>query len=167
MVSANAIDFDVFQKTLAEYGAKNAPPPAPAPAATPVPALPSNIQPKAEYQTATPPNFAPQAVPSVPSHLYANGRGPNPSYQLPPQQAYNQSYGQPQLSSGYTGYPTSYGGAPQQASVIPDALAAIPEEQRAMLMHVLSMTPEQLMQLPPEQRASFVQLRATLGLPTV
>jgi len=36
-----------------------------------------------------------------------------------------------------------------------------------MLMHVLSMTPEQLMQLPPEQRASFAQLRATLGLPTV
>jgi cleavage stimulation factor subunit 2 len=47
-----------------------------------------------------------------------------------------------------------------------DALAAIPDEQKAMIMRVLAMTPEQIARLPPTERASIVQLRATLGMPS-
>jgi len=46
-----------------------------------------------------------------------------------------------------------------------DLLAAIPDDQRAMLMQVISMTPAQIEQLPPTERATFTQLRQAVGLP--
>lgn len=39
-----------------------------------------------------------------------------------------------------------------------ETLASIPEDQKAMIMRVISMTPEQIGQLPPQERASIVQL---------
>jgi len=36
----------------------------------------------------------------------------------------------------------------------------IPEEQKAMLMQILSLTPEQIAVLPPAERATVQQLRA-------
>jgi len=68
---------------------------------------------------------------------------------------------------------------------LPETLASIPDDQKAMIMRVISMTPEQIALLPPQERASIIQLvrisniqcasmlmlilvsqRATLGLPS-
>ena len=49
----------------------------------------------------------------------------------------------------------TYGAA---AGGIPETLASIPEDQKAMIVRVISMTPEQLGLLPPQERASVLQL---------
>ncbi|KAF9076549.1 hypothetical protein BDP27DRAFT_1313530 [Rhodocollybia butyracea] len=73
-----------------------------------------------------------------------------------PTQPYNYSaIQQPLPSSGYSS---------QVPAINPAVLAAIPDDQRAMVMQVLSMTPEQINMLPPQNRASIMELRATLGL---
>lgn len=53
----------------------------------------------------------------------------------------------------------------QSRPELPDALASLPEEQKAMIIRVIAMTPEQVNMLPPAERAGVVQLRTTLGLP--
>ncbi|KAJ7910244.1 hypothetical protein B0H13DRAFT_2328667 [Mycena leptocephala] len=158
MVSMNAINFDVFQKTLSDFGAASAQaaqaPPVPAP--IPLSAVPPHLQPSSQPHSRT--NTPPTQLP----------------YQNPPQAA----YGYPsaaRLPAGYNGGfssaapPTGYGTPPPRpaAPAIPDALAAIPEDQRQMIMGVLAMTPEQINQLPPADRANIMQLRATLGFPPV
>lgn len=50
------------------------------------------------------------------------------------------------------------------STILPDALASLPEEQKAMIMRVISMTPEQINMLPPAERAGVIQLRTSLGL---
>ncbi|KDR86020.1 hypothetical protein GALMADRAFT_132632 [Galerina marginata CBS 339.88] len=109
---------------------------------------------------------------------YGQGYG----YQQPPapaayqQPAYQQQspYQQYQQQGGYPGYP-SYQQQPQAPTpavtqtptpALPEALAGIPEEQKALIMRVLSMTPEQINMLPPSERATYIQIRATLGVPT-
>ncbi|RDB21953.1 hypothetical protein Hypma_010956 [Hypsizygus marmoreus] len=190
MVSMNAVNFDVFQKILADYGTNNKPvAPAPAPAAptpsiapsiapsthpstssTPVPALPPHLQ-YPQYRTATPP--------SQPYGAYPNGQGAPPPQvlhqpyaqtQYPPQQAppVNPSYGYSQPQPGY-GYPApgpAYSAAPSGAGILPDTLASIPDDQKALIMRVITMTPEQIHALPPAERQTYIQLRATLGVPT-
>ncbi|KAK0209190.1 hypothetical protein DFS33DRAFT_1380663 [Desarmillaria ectypa] len=118
MVSMDAVDFDVFQRILAEYGQQQAQAQA-TPAITPTP-------------TTTPP---------VPQQTYS--QPPQPSF------------------SGYSGQqPYSQ---PQPATAQPlDLLAAMPDEQKAMIMHVIQMTPEQINSLGPTERASVLQLRASL-----
>ncbi|KAE9401640.1 hypothetical protein BT96DRAFT_856375 [Gymnopus androsaceus JB14] len=103
MVSMNAINLEVFQKTLADFAASQA-------TSQPHPPAPQNY-----------PRTAP--APDVPY-----------------------SHGQP------------------QPPINPAVLAAIPEDQRAMVLQVLSMTPEQLALLPPQDRANIMQLRASFGL---
>jgi cleavage stimulation factor subunit 2 len=113
-----------FQKTLTAYSAsiqqqQNAGP-STAPAIQPASAVPPHLQ---QYRTPTPQS---QTPPHVPSHT------PTPPH-------YPNGHGQaPQQNFGY-GAPTQYGmqggyGTPQQApiggSMIPDALASIPEEQK-------------------------------------
>lgn len=113
MVSMDAVDIDVFQRILAEYGQQQAQVP---PAVTVTP-------------TSTPP--VPQQPHNQPSYSGYGG-----------QQAYVQ---------------------PQSAPAQPlDILAAIPDEQKAMIMHVIQMTPEQINALGPTERASVLQLRASL-----
>ncbi|PFH47588.1 hypothetical protein AMATHDRAFT_42841 [Amanita thiersii Skay4041] len=86
-------------------------------------------------------------------------------------------YHPPPALHGAGGAPGGYGGlAPpgpgpqtQQAPggvVLPEALANIPEDQKAIIMRVLSMSPEQINMLNPTERATYIQLRATLGVPT-
>ncbi|KAF8167200.1 hypothetical protein B0H34DRAFT_680783 [Crassisporium funariophilum] len=190
MVSMNAINIEVFQKTLAEFGANatadpastsSAPPPAIAPA--PISAVPQHMQ--TQYRTNTPLSNVAQAAPPLPYHqAYPNGQGgppPQPYSHTPTpphgnhhggyghQQGQGFSYQQP--PSAYPNYPQYGGGQPQQAppgasSGLTDALANIPDEQKALIMRVLSMTPEQIHALPPSERTTYIQIRATLGVPT-
>jgi len=83
-----------------------------------------------------------------------------------------QPYAQPSQNGVYPSYTTPYQAQysqqypappPQPA---PDPLAAFPEEQKALIMRVLSMTPEQINALPPTERSAYIQLRATLGVST-
>ncbi|KAG1763252.1 hypothetical protein EDD22DRAFT_514327 [Suillus occidentalis] len=162
MVKMNAVDVQVLQKTLTAYSAsiqqqqqQNAGP-STAPTIQPASAIPPHLQ---QYRTPTPQS---QTPPHVPSHTPTPPHYPNGHGQAPQQ---NFGYGAPAQYGMQGGY-----GTPQQApigsSMIPDALASIPEEQKAMIMRVIAMTPDQINMLPPTERASIIQLRATLGLPS-
>ncbi|KAF8146495.1 hypothetical protein K438DRAFT_1869282 [Mycena galopus ATCC 62051] len=154
MVSMNAINFDVFQKTLSDYGAANAQAAqAPVPAPVPLSAVPAHLQPTSQpnSRTNTPPT-------QLPYQNQPGGYGYPPANRGPPGGGYNGGYS----STPPTGYNTP---PPRPAAPVPDALAAFPEDQRQMIMGVLAMTPEQINGLPPSDRASIMQLRATLGLP--
>ncbi|THH18995.1 hypothetical protein EW146_g2084 [Bondarzewia mesenterica] len=148
MTKMNAINVDVTQKTLATFGSQQNGVAAtqPPPAVQPVPALPLHMAPQPsrggtpQYATPPPPSY-PLAHPSK-YHPYTNGAV------MPPQQT-SQYSAQP---------PQAYAATQSAASVIPDALAAMPEEQRAMIMRFISMTPDQINQLPPAERASIMQL---------
>jgi cleavage stimulation factor subunit 2 len=41
---------------------------------------------------------------------------------------------------------------------LPEALASIPDDQKALIIRVLSMTPDQINQLPPAERSNIIQL---------
>ncbi|KAK7060751.1 hypothetical protein VNI00_000483 [Paramarasmius palmivorus] len=145
-------------------------------------------------RTATPPTSTPTPpVAAQASNPYSNGYQQPPQghygYNAPPPpnygQGYNQGYGQGYGGpGGYGGYPPppqgSYGAptpapapapTPQQpqqqpnmSQINPAILAALPEDQKTMVMHVLSMTPDMINRLPPQDRTNILQLRATLGL---
>ncbi|KAF7318118.1 hypothetical protein HMN09_00319800 [Mycena chlorophos] len=145
MVSMNAIDVEVFQKTLAAHTGVAASVPAP----PPLSAIPPHMQPSS--RTTTPPAQPP----------YHQHYGGYPSHTPTPPNA----GGYP----GYGGYNTPPPPpAPQQAApppAIPESmLAGMSEDQRRMLMAVVAMTPEQINALSPGDRANIMQLRATLGL---
>ncbi|KAK2462888.1 hypothetical protein APHAL10511_005086 [Amanita phalloides] len=163
MVSMNAINIEVFHKVLAEYSANGGVSQVPT-AQAPVPAIPPHLQPHPPYRNATPP-----AVPLTSS--YQNGTGtPQPyAYAQPSQAMSAPSYGG-YAQPVYPAYP-AYGAqqhvtSTSAAPVLSEALANIPEDQKAIIMRVISMTPEQINMLPPGERATYIQLRATLGVPT-
>jgi cleavage stimulation factor subunit 2 len=183
MVSMNAINIEVFQRTLAEFGAANAsslPTSTATPqimssvdsimASTPLSAIPSHLQ--AQYRTTTPPS---QTSPYG-SYSQSNGQDLSHSYtSTPPNMNNTHEYGgyagqyQQQPPSTYPGYPPTYNGqaaTPAPSSKLTDALANIPDDQKALIMRVLSMTPEQINSLPPTERTTYIQIRATLGIPT-
>ena len=134
------------QKTLAEFGSSvaQAAPTVPTPVAplsvpqTPASALPPHMQQQQQphSRTSTPPSAVPPVMPSQQqqSYAYANGQQ---YYGAPaPQQAYGyQGHPYHQAQAAYPGYPPTYG-APQpppqatQTSVLPEALAAIPDDQK-------------------------------------
>ncbi|KAA1471443.1 hypothetical protein DENSPDRAFT_865159 [Dentipellis sp. KUC8613] len=148
MVKMNAINVEVFQRTLATFGQQNGAAAQPAAVQPVVPAIPPHMnQPHSRgetphYPTPPPAAFPAPRPPTQPAYGYTNGQ--------PPQQ--QNPYAAPQP-------------APYPPSTLSDALAAIPEEQRVMIMHVVSMTPDQINQLPPAERANVMQLRASLGIP--
>ncbi|KAI6135960.1 hypothetical protein F5141DRAFT_1208322 [Pisolithus sp. B1] len=107
-------------------------------------------------------NRTPTPQTHTPTHY--NGQG-HPSQPQPQPQPIAFT-GQAQYGGG-AGPATGYGVPPQQqSSILPDALASLPEEQKVMIMRVVSMTPEQISMLPPSERAGVIQLRTTLGLPS-
>ncbi|KAJ8482773.1 hypothetical protein ONZ45_g14837 [Pleurotus djamor] len=183
MVNMNVINFDVFHKTLADYSAASAapaalsrrtaghPPHAPTPAyppahtySTPPAAYPPG-GPSSMHQPAGP-SYSGYGAPSGGSSIPGLGNGGPPSG-YPPPSAYSNHppYGAPPPT--YSHPPSQPASAPTPAIPGLEAImAAIPDDQKAMIMRVVSMTPEQLSRLPPNERASFNQLRATLGLPT-
>ncbi|KAJ7031130.1 hypothetical protein C8F04DRAFT_1211564 [Mycena alexandri] len=165
MVSMNAINFDVFQKTLSEFGAANAPPQAqaPVPAPAPLSAVPPHLQASSQpnSRTNTPPMQSPYHNPPQGAYGYPPAQPlPNPPYSRGPPAGY---------SGGFSSTPPPNYGTPPPlpAPAVADPLAAFPEEQRQMIMGVLAMTPEQINNLPPSDRANIMQLRATLGFPHV
>ncbi|KAL1718451.1 hypothetical protein EV715DRAFT_252739 [Schizophyllum commune] len=164
MVSMNAIDIDVFQRTLTSLGPSGTG--APGPAAAPVPpvasAIPPYVQPQTDYRTPTPPTSYPPQPPS-----YANGQGRYaasssypPAHTPTPTQAYGGGYGGYQQSAPPQAPPSN----PATASVA-NMLASIPDDQKALVVQLLSLTPEQIAALPPAERTNVIQLRTTLGLP--
>ncbi|KAF8079313.1 hypothetical protein FPV67DRAFT_1663957 [Lyophyllum atratum] len=157
MVTMNAVNFEVFQKTLAEFGTKAQPTPAipsippsahpsahPSASSTPVPALPPHLHPQAQqYRTATPPTGYPGPYQNghaqqPPPHHHHQHQHQAPPFQQPPSAGYG--YAQPQHAPGpYGGYP-GYGTpaqtpvpapTPPTSNVMSDTLAAIPDEQKA------------------------------------
>ncbi|KAF9480077.1 hypothetical protein BDN70DRAFT_920833 [Pholiota conissans] len=121
MVSMNAVNIEVFQKTLAEFGATNAPDASsvarPASAATsaappsapaPISAIPSHLQ--NQYRTVTPPSSAssstapppPQAPTHTPTPPYGYSATPNGAGYAAQGYGYQQGYQQQQ--TGYAQY---------------------------------------------------------------
>ncbi|KAI0067982.1 hypothetical protein BV25DRAFT_1818333 [Artomyces pyxidatus] len=165
MVKMNAINIEVLEKTLTAPGSRpngvSQVPPA-QPVAPSVSAVPPHIQAQtsrvATPQYSTPPPIVysqPQHQP-VPSAYptYGNPVYPNNKDVPPPQPNY---YNAPAATP-------SYAPPPLVAPSLPPAFAAMPEEQKAMIMQVINMTPDQINRLPPTERASIIQLRATLGI---
>ncbi|VDB90222.1 unnamed protein product [Peniophora sp. CBMAI 1063] len=76
----------------------------------------------------------------------------------------------PPVAAGYAAYnnppqpPAPVAPAQPPQVQLPPAFEALPEEQKAMIRSVLSMTPEQINLLGPNERAGIMQLRAQLGL---
>ncbi|EIW87390.1 hypothetical protein CONPUDRAFT_161934 [Coniophora puteana RWD-64-598 SS2] len=193
MVKMNAVDVQVLHNTVAAFSANAqgsaTPAPAAAPTARPVSVPPVMQQPPSaipshlsqQSRTSTPPSHPPtpsNASQPPPQQGYGPpGRVPGP--QQPPQQQYTrdprqhpnnpyqQQHQQPQAYNGYGGTPQAPTVQAQQAGgALPENLAALPDEQKAMIARIIAMTPEQINMLPQAERASIVQLRATLGLPS-
>ncbi|KAF9235386.1 hypothetical protein BU15DRAFT_89598 [Melanogaster broomeanus] len=159
MVKMNAVDVQVLQvricsKTLAAYSANMPPPPA---SQMPAQAQVAPMQPA----SSVPPHLSQYRTPPPQTHTppHYNGHPHTPPSQGP---YMGQVQGQYAGPSGYGTPPTAAPSGP----VLPDALASIPEEQKAMIMRVISMTPDQINMLPPIERSGIIQLRATLGLPS-
>ncbi|KIM38199.1 hypothetical protein M413DRAFT_447950, partial [Hebeloma cylindrosporum] len=171
------------------------PPPAPLPSSSAPSYLGSGSLPPASSMPSSSSlaSAAPTHTPTPP-YGYTNGQGSSSALgggygayaqqgygayqqpqQQPQQQQQQQQYQQYQQGGGYAGYPGYAAQPPAQAAppaagvaapALPDALAGIPEEQKALIMRVLSMTTEQLNLLPPADRATYIQIRTTLGVPT-
>jgi len=147
MVKIGIIDIPIFQQTLATFAPRQ-----------------NGLQ-------------APSAT-AVPPHLPAqSSRTGTPQFATPPPGVYGM--GAPR--AGPTGYPSSYaagsGGTPVPVGHynappvpqttnpnIPAALAAIPENQREVVLKLVNMRPEEIAMLPPTERTSVIQLRASLGI---
>lgn len=180
MVEMNAINTEVFQaghstvleikiltlrqRTLTEFGAAPAgagaapvlPPP------QPLPAIPPHMQPPvtAAYRTATPPQHTPTPPYPGPTYPGANGypayNGPTsnlvpaaPPALYPPQPA----------PSIFSATPVQAPAPPPVAAPPPTgALANMSEEQKALIVRVLSMTAEQINMLPPHERNLYIQI---------
>ncbi|THV06255.1 hypothetical protein K435DRAFT_773441 [Dendrothele bispora CBS 962.96] len=165
----------------------------PTPPIAPASSIPPHMQAaQTQYRVGTPPSSSSSAMltppPSslTPTNAYggqgygqgAGNWGPSSS-SLPPSSsgvASGSSYGSYDAgvgsysSSGYSGQTTTTTSTASQpqvnllSSLNPAVLTSIPEEQKAMVVHVLSLTQEQINRLPPQDRTSILQLRATLGL---
>ncbi|KAK1221588.1 hypothetical protein PQX77_015601 [Marasmius sp. AFHP31] len=186
LVSMNAIDIEVFKKTLGDFAAQQAASAQAGPSTSqPAPAIPPHMQQQSHYRTATPPAATPTPPVTQPQPGYGhNGYSQPQGYGYSPAQYGGQSsqgggYGNGGYQSRYghgqqgAGHPpsssTPQAPAQAQASVLsqlnPAILDAIPEDQKSMIIHVLSLTPEAISKLSPNDRANVMQLRTTLGLP--
>ncbi|KAI0715104.1 hypothetical protein C8Q76DRAFT_729650 [Earliella scabrosa] len=97
------------------------------------------------------PGFASPAAPGL-SH------GPGPHGQPPP---HVPPHAPPPQRMAHVPPPPAGPAAP----VLPEALAALPEEQKALIMRVIVMSREEVYQMPPAERENIIKLRTTLGLP--
>jgi cleavage stimulation factor subunit 2 len=161
--------YSTLQKTVANF---SAPPTAVAatPTAgvvTPIPAVQPHLAvPSQNSQYNTP---APQSQPPYPPannnptmNPYGNGLAA-PALQHPVYS--NHNYNSNDSPYSYTmpgpGIVGGIGGGGGGGGGISETLAAIPDDQKAMIMRVISMTPEQMALLPPQERASILQLVRT------
>ncbi|KAI0931474.1 hypothetical protein AcW1_001132 [Taiwanofungus camphoratus] len=164
MVNINAMNMEVIQKILAAYGVipgmpslSQAPAPAAVPTSVPAPAIPSHLASQPPLRGDTPtyppqPQLSSYTTPSYPPHA------PTPNvaqYAVPPASS---------QIPGFVAHAQQQPTAPP--ALVPDALAGIPDEQKALILRVISMTREEIYQLPYAERENIIKLRATLGLPT-
>jgi len=154
MVKINAVDVDVLQKTVASFSAPSGP------VLPPTSALPPHLaaQPQSQYRTSTP-QSQPQYTALHTNHIPTINSYGNP---VPPPVSQNFPYSNHVPDPNPYAYPMSGSGGGVDG--ITETLASIPDDQKAMIMRVISMTPDQIALLPPQERASILQLRATLGL---
>ncbi|EJC98647.1 uncharacterized protein FOMMEDRAFT_161474 [Fomitiporia mediterranea MF3/22] len=170
MVKMGIVNLEVLQKTLSSYAApasnQTAPPPVPT---IPAHLIPSQSQPQAQVQAHQPPYGHQPTPPPAVAPYPLNPTAPAPQY---PGYAQNGGYTGQQQQQQYGGqqHPTQQQPAVGQTSgpnaAMLGALGNIPDDQREMIMRVISMTPDQINRLPPQDRAITIQLRTTLGLPT-
>ncbi|EPT03499.1 hypothetical protein FOMPIDRAFT_1058736 [Fomitopsis schrenkii] len=180
LVNINAVNTEVVQKIIAAYTAQSgaaAPPPKPAPvpgpSAPPMPAIPPHLaQPPPRGGTPTYPAHPRGATPTYPPQQPV---GYPPSYSTPPPQS---QYGAPPAGGpipGLGSYPPPPALAPSQAqskasqsaaSILAAALQKVPDEQKPLVMQIISMTREEIFAMPPTERDSIITLRTTLGLTT-
>ncbi|KAI0334498.1 hypothetical protein GY45DRAFT_1318558 [Cubamyces sp. BRFM 1775] len=195
MADIGAVKMDVVQDTLAKYGAlpgASAPgapavPPAAVPSAPQQPpsAIPPHMQSQIPPRGGTPTYGAPP--PSFPPHAPPPTGYPGPGYGTPPP---GQAPGYPAAPSHVPQLPPPHmpphaqppphlrmqpphaQGPPPPAPVpptgprLPDAFAALPEDQRVVIMRVMQMSREEIFAMPPNERENVIKLRATLGMPT-
>ncbi|KAF9651407.1 hypothetical protein BDM02DRAFT_3184656 [Thelephora ganbajun] len=140
MVKINAVNMEVFQQTLSSFGASQIPVPV-QPASTPAPVIPTGPTHALKQQQQQQYQGYPLQHPGPASH---------PNHQT---QGYPQHHPQP---------PAAPRAQVQAAIALPPHLQNLPEDQKATLIKVLSMTPEQINMLAPTDRANIMQLRASL-----
>ncbi|EJD44363.1 hypothetical protein AURDEDRAFT_166453 [Auricularia subglabra TFB-10046 SS5] len=170
MAELDIVDKDLFQKTVLAYAQSQAaaqPPagmpsaaPAPVPAVAPAyPAQPATFLPPAQYAQPAP---APAPTPAPAPALAPIYHGPGPAYQPP------SHYPPPGPAQMYEA-PPQPAPVPAPASapaVNPAILAAMTDEQRQAILHIVQMTPEQLALIPPAERATYIELRRQFGIPS-
>ncbi|CAD6587555.1 MAG: hypothetical protein TREMPRED_004782 [Tremellales sp. Tagirdzhanova-0007] len=129
-----------------------APPATHNPAYSTYPSSAQSQPPPSSYLSQGQGNYAPYPPPQISAPSFrppaASNYNAPPQASLPPQ-GYGGGYSAPQ-------------GPPAPPSLPPHAqaqLATLPEDQRAMLLQVLSLSPDQINALDPGQRQSIVQLR--------
>ncbi|KAI0361136.1 hypothetical protein OH77DRAFT_1417345 [Trametes cingulata] len=195
MADVGAVKMEVVQDTLAKYGALPGASAPAAPAAAPVPppaiptqpasAIPPHMQSQMPPRGGTPtypppgPHGPPQGYPP-----HAPAGYPGHGYGTPPPQAQMPGYGPPPTQPQHAPPhmqppphmmpPPHMQGPPPQAAApapptgprLPDAFAALPEDQKAVIIRVMQMSREEVYAMPPNERENIIKLRATLGLPT-
>ncbi|KAG9020919.1 hypothetical protein FS837_007756 [Tulasnella sp. UAMH 9824] len=134
MLLNNMIDPATLQRMIASSNQGSAPP-----------APPTGPQYRAPAPTAPAP---PPSAPAPPG--YYGGVGVPPAPPVPTAPAY----------SNFPPPTVPRAAPPPAAPAQPNAPANIPEDQKAMLLQILSLTPEQINALPPTERATVQQLRA-------
>ncbi|KLO06927.1 hypothetical protein SCHPADRAFT_909942 [Schizopora paradoxa] len=161
------------------------PPAAPAAGIPPSFVPPHVAQAHIPAHTPTPPLASMPPPPVPPYHQYGSQPPPSrpgsyPPHQAPPPNPHfppgNMNYNTPPPPAPTPPFhqqpppqPVGYGAhapPPPAPPALPEAFAHLPEDQKATIRHVISMTPQQVQQLPPAERSGIMQLRATLGLPS-
>ncbi|KAI0734369.1 hypothetical protein C8Q72DRAFT_387917 [Fomitopsis betulina] len=179
LVNINAVNSEVVQKIIAAYTQSGAvaPPPQPAPvagpSAQPLSAIPPHLaQPPPRGGTPTYPTHSRGATPT---YLLQQPVGYPPSYSTPPPPL---QYGAPSAGGpipGLGSYPPPPALTPSQAqskasqsaaSILAAALQKVPDEQKSLVMQIISMTREEIFAMAPTERDNIIKLRATLGLTT-
>ncbi|EJD44361.1 hypothetical protein AURDEDRAFT_185035 [Auricularia subglabra TFB-10046 SS5] len=176
MAELDIVEKDLFQKTVLPYaqsqaavqppvGKPSAAAPAPVPAVAPAyPTQPATFLPPAQYtQPAPPPAPTPAPAPAL-APMY---HGPGPAY--PPASHYPppgpaQIYQPPPPPQAPA--PAPVAAAPAAPAINPAILAAMTDEQRQAILHIVQMTPEQLALIPPAERATYIELRRQFGIPS-
>ncbi|KAJ8463262.1 hypothetical protein ONZ51_g10366 [Trametes cubensis] len=191
MADIGAVKMDVVQDTLAKYGALPGAPAPGGPVATtttvpaapqqPPSAIPPHIQSQIPPRGGTP-NYG--APPPYPPHAPAGYPGPSygtpppgqpgyaaaPSHVQQPPPPHIPPHAQPpphlRMQPPHAQGPPPPAPVPPTGPRLPDAFAALPEEQRVVIMRVMQMSREEIYAMPPNERENVIKLRATLGMPT-
>ncbi|KAI0718865.1 hypothetical protein C8T65DRAFT_637194 [Cerioporus squamosus] len=111
------------------------------------------------------PGFVPQHAPQQPTHVPGMGV-PGPGLGIPGL-GHGSPHAQPppHMQLPHASQPPVVPGPGPAVPVLPPALAALPEDQKALIMRVVAMSREEVYQMPPADRENIIKLRTTLNLP--